>query len=242
MEIQGDIYFLAFSALSIGFLHTLLGPDHYLPLVALAKANHWKLRKTLLITSICGIGHLVGSIIIGTIGLGAGIFIKDIEGIEAYRGDIAAWFMLSFGFLYMIWGIKKAYTKQKHSHWHIHSEGVGHLHEHAHNENEHKHLHKTIDKKKKQLGAWALFIFFILGPCEPLIPILMYPAFFQGLWAALIIILIFSGATLITMNSLVFFIYKGIRLKSTAPFERFAHMIAGIVIVFSGIGIVFLGL
>lgn len=30
---------IAGSAASIGFVHTILGPDHYLPLVAMAKTN-----------------------------------------------------------------------------------------------------------------------------------------------------------------------------------------------------------
>ena len=37
---------IAGSAASIGFIHTILGPDHYLPLVAMAKTNGWSGPKT----------------------------------------------------------------------------------------------------------------------------------------------------------------------------------------------------
>ena len=36
---------IAGSAASIGFVHTILGPDHYLPLVAMAKTNGWSANK-----------------------------------------------------------------------------------------------------------------------------------------------------------------------------------------------------
>ena len=34
---------LALTAAAIAFVHTLLGPDHYLPFVAMAKARGWSM-------------------------------------------------------------------------------------------------------------------------------------------------------------------------------------------------------
>ena len=45
---------IAGSAASIGFVHTLLGPDHYLPLVAMAKTNGWSAPKTASYVAVCG--------------------------------------------------------------------------------------------------------------------------------------------------------------------------------------------
>ena len=45
-----DIGLLVLTAASIGFVHTLLGPDHYLPFVAMGAARRWSTRKTLWIT------------------------------------------------------------------------------------------------------------------------------------------------------------------------------------------------
>jgi len=33
------------SAAFIGFIHTLLGPDHYVPFVALARSRNWSIKK-----------------------------------------------------------------------------------------------------------------------------------------------------------------------------------------------------
>ena len=55
---------LVISAASIGFLHTLLGPDHYLPFIVMGRARRWSLWKTGWITVACGIGH-IGSLSFG---------------------------------------------------------------------------------------------------------------------------------------------------------------------------------
>jgi len=51
------------TAAMVGLLHTAAGPDHYLPFVALSRAKNWTIRKTILIVSLCGFGHVAGSII-----------------------------------------------------------------------------------------------------------------------------------------------------------------------------------
>ncbi len=50
---------LAGTAASIGFFHTILGPDHYLPFIVLAKSRQWSSLKTAIITLLCGIGHIL---------------------------------------------------------------------------------------------------------------------------------------------------------------------------------------
>ena len=61
-----DTFIIAGSAASVGFIHTILGPDHYLPLVAMAKANGWSGAKTASYTAVCGFSHILGTIIIGS--------------------------------------------------------------------------------------------------------------------------------------------------------------------------------
>jgi len=56
-----DLMTLSSAALLIGFVHCVCGPDHYIPFVAMSRVGVWSLRKTLLVTVICGIGHVLGS-------------------------------------------------------------------------------------------------------------------------------------------------------------------------------------
>ena len=65
-----EISMLAISAAAIAFLHTILGPDHYLPFVAMSKARGWGMAKALRITLLCGVGHLAGSVLLGAAGIG----------------------------------------------------------------------------------------------------------------------------------------------------------------------------
>jgi len=71
MTIDTSVLYL--TAASIGFFHTLLGPDHYLPFIVISKARKWSLLKTNLVTLVCGIGHVASSVVIGFIGILFGI-------------------------------------------------------------------------------------------------------------------------------------------------------------------------
>ena len=54
-----DLALLLLTGASIGVIHTLLGPDHYLPFVALSKARAWTQGRTAAITAACGVGHVL---------------------------------------------------------------------------------------------------------------------------------------------------------------------------------------
>ena len=60
---------LIFTAASIGFLHTILGPDHYLPFVMMSWSRQWSWFKTTWVTFLCGVGHIVGSVVLGFVGV-----------------------------------------------------------------------------------------------------------------------------------------------------------------------------
>ena len=66
---EGTSPILLVSAISIGFFHTLLGPDHYLPFIVLSKSRNWSSVKTVVITVLCGIGHVGGSVVLGLLGV-----------------------------------------------------------------------------------------------------------------------------------------------------------------------------
>jgi sulfite exporter TauE/SafE len=104
-----ELGLLVLTAVSIGFVHTLLGPDHYLPFVAMSAARNWTRRKTMLVTAFCGVGHVLGSILIGLIGIAIGASLHRLQWLEGVRGDLAAWALIAFGLVYMAWGLKQAW-------------------------------------------------------------------------------------------------------------------------------------
>ncbi|MDD4213555.1 MAG: hypothetical protein PHR81_01965, partial [Bacteroidales bacterium] len=100
-----EIIALCATAATLGFLHTLAGPDHYLPFIVMAKAGKWSYPKTIWITILCGLGHVGSSILIGVIGIAFGLAVAKIEIFEGYRGSLAAWLFILFGLVYFIWGL-----------------------------------------------------------------------------------------------------------------------------------------
>jgi len=236
---SGELSILLLSAASIGFIHTLLGPDHYLPFIAMSKSGDWSLRKTTLITFVCGIGHVLSSVLLGFVGIGFGVAVTKLVSVESFRGNIAAWILISVGIVYFIWGIRQAIRNKPHPHLHAHDNGISHGHEHSHN---HDHMHIHDNKVKKDISPWILFTIFLFGPCEPLIPILMYPAAQNSLLGLTMVTLVFGLITVTTMLLIVLLSTYGISKLPTNKLERFSHAMAGGTILLCGIGIQFLGL
>ena len=235
-----DIGLLLLTAGSIGLFHTLLGPDHYLPFVAMSAARRWSTSRTLWVTALCGAGHVLGSVVIGIVGIGVGVSLQRVEWIEGLRGDVAAWLLAGFGLAYMAWGLKKAWRSRPHTHEHVHADGTLHRHEHAH---EKAHLHPHVDPARaRSMTPWALFVIFVLGPCEPLIPLLMYPAAQHSTWGVVAVVLAFGAATIGTMLAVVALALKGLERLPLEATERYSHALAGAALCLCGLGIVFLGL
>lgn len=63
---SGEMLTLLAMAASVAFLHALLGPDHFLPFVALSRSRGWSMTKTAAVTAGCGVGHAAGSIVLGS--------------------------------------------------------------------------------------------------------------------------------------------------------------------------------
>jgi len=235
---SSEVLILAGTAAGIGFIHTVLGPDHYLPFIVLSKARQWNTIKTALITFLCGIGHVLSSIVLGFIGIALGIAVFQLEAVESFRGDIAAWLLIAFGLAYFVWGIHRAIRKRSHEHIHIHEDGAPHLHPHNHL-GDHTHPH---DAKLSGLTPWVLFTIFVFGPCEPLIPLIMYPAAKNNMLSVAIVASVFGLTTIGTMLSIVIASSYGLSRLRLRRLEKYSHALAGLAIFLSGGAIKFLGL
>ena len=80
---------------------------------------------------------------------------------------------------------------------------------------------------------WILFLIFVFGPCEPLIPLLMYPAAENNIHGAVIVSVLFSIVTAFKF---------GLTRINLKPVEKYSNVIAGAMILLSGVAIQFLGL
>lgn len=231
------------TAAFLGFTHTIFGPDHYLPFIVLAKARQWSGMKTAIITFLCGIGHILSSIVLGFIGIALGIAVFKLEAIESFRGEIAAWLLLAFGFTYFIWGVHRALRSRPHEHLHLHNGQETHSHPHTHLA-EHTHVHTQAGNVKSwaSLTPWVLFTIFVFGPCEPLVPILMYPAANHDISSVALVAGVFGIITIGTMLTIVLASFYGLSRLPVPKLERYSHALAGFAILLCGVAIKFLGL
>jgi nickel/cobalt exporter len=225
------------TAASIGLLHTLFGPDHYLPFIVMSRARRWTLTRTALITLACGVGHVLSSVVLGSVGVIFGIAVTSLEMFEGARGSVAAWLLVGFGGAYFIWGVHRAIRRRPHEHRHLHATGT-HTHKHSHVA-QHTHAHT---ESTRNLTPWVLFTIFIFGPCEPLIPILMYPAAKSSIAGMVMVTAVFSVVTIGTMLSVVMLSAWGVSFASFGKLERYIHAMAGATLCLSGLAIQFLGL
>ncbi len=236
---SSEMIVLAGTAVTIGFVHTVLGPDHYLPFIVISRARRWSLSKTMLISFFCGLGHVLSSVVLGFVGIALGIAVARLEGVESLRGGTAAWLLISFGFAYFIWGVHRAIKNRPHKHLHIHADGVEHEHLHTH-ETDHAHVH--TEKGKTNLTPWILFTIFVFGPCEPLIPLVMYPAAKHDAAGVVLVTLAFGLTTIMTMLVIIAVSSWGVSFLRLGRLEKYVHAIAGAMIFISGLSVQFLGL
>jgi ABC-type nickel/cobalt efflux system permease component RcnA len=109
-----------------------------------------------------------------------------------------------------------------------------HSHEHAHG---HRHTEQT-----SPMRIWIIFTVFVFGPCEPLIPVLMYPAARGSMSDVIIVSTVFSLVTIGTMLSIVFSALYGIALIPMKKMEQYSHALGGFAIFMCGVAVQFLGL
>ncbi|MFB6319539.1 hypothetical protein [Saccharicrinis sp. FJH54] len=243
---MNELYLLIGTAAFLGFFHTATGPDHYIPFIVLSKARKWTQTRTMWITFISGIGHILGSVILGIIGIALGISLSKLELIEAHRGNIVSYLLLTFGLLYTAYGLYKFFTKGKHFHL------PGFLIPKRIRRLQHVVTHQPYDLNKNfrvsddtedvtKITPWILFLIFVFGPCEVLIPLLIFPAAKFSAMGIASVSIVFGITTILTMLIIVFLGYKGASTIKIKDGDRYFHLIAGMGILISGLGMQFFG-
>ena len=214
------------TAASLAIVHTLLGIDHSLPFVALGRARGWTLGRTLVVTALCGAGHVVSSVVIGAVGVGLGMATDRLLWIESARGELAAGLLIGFGLTYAAWSVWRRVRRFD----------VG-------------HRRAAGDR----MTPGALFVVFLLGPCEPLIPLMVVPGI-SGEWMTVgAVVALFGLLTVIVMLAAVtagycgaHWLARGFALGTPARasldlLRRHADVAAGLMVAGSGAAVLLLG-
>lgn len=221
----------------VAIVHTLLGIDHSLPFIVLGRSRGWSLRRTIAVTATCGVGHVASSVAIGGIGAVAGVTLDSMAWVESARGQVAATLLIGFGLTYAAWAVWRRSRSVTHSHLHGHADGTVHHHKHSHH-GEHLHVHGA----RTSLTPWALFVIFLFGPCEPLIPLMVVPAMNEAWMVLVAVVGIFGILTVVTMSITVAVGYRVCAVVPRHGLTRTADLVAGLLVAASGAAVLFLGL
>jgi sulfite exporter TauE/SafE len=231
---EHELIALMVAAITISFLHTVTGPDHYLPFIALSKARGWSVGRTLLWTAVCGCGHVWSSVLLGLGGAAIGWSLSFVHSLQSVRGGIAGWALLLFGLTYCIWGLIRSTQNRRHKHFDINDDGSIYVYEHRHGE-------VVAPRERNAVTPWVMFLIFAFGPCEPMIPLLYFPAAKNSWSGMLLLVAVYTIFTLLAMMLMVVLCFYGASLAKAARFERYIHALSGLSIFICGVGMVFIG-
>lgn len=225
---------LVVSAVTISCLHTATGPDHYLPFIVLSRSKKWTMSKTIFWTVLCGFGHILSSVVIGLIGVLLGWQLSKLTWFQDVRGNMSGWCLLGFGIAYLLWGLRQAYLNKPHKHFDVYEGGDIYVYEHRHGD-------IVYPQQRVKVTPWILFAIFVMGPSEPLVPLLFYSGSHRSALEVVVLISVFTITTVLTMLAMVLIGCYGYSFLKTDKLERYVHAIGGAVVTLCGIGMVFLG-
>lgn len=188
----------------LAFVHALI-PNHWLPLVAVARAEGWKAREVTLITFLAALAH-----VLGTVGLGylLGLIGKELR--EEYGRVInvaASVLLIVFGLIY--------YTVN--------------LPHHHHGSD------KDLNRYKRSRGRWILIFItmMFLSPCLE-VESLFLSAGAYGMGFVSFLSLLYAVVSISGILLLVTLGHRGVTLLSDHFIEHNEKRITGIVLIAAG--------
>lgn len=97
-------------SLVLSILHALI-PNHWLPVLAISRKEHWSIGRTTAVTFISGLSHALSTVLLGiAIGL---LGVKLAESIAHFTHLIAPLILIILGMFYV-------YQHHRHKHFHLH--------------------------------------------------------------------------------------------------------------------------
>jgi len=215
---------LAAVAAAIGALHTL-APDHWVPFVALGRAEGWSARRTAIITATCGLGHVTVSVLLGAVSLFFGL--ELMQAVGERLENLAGVLLIGFGVVYGGWGLHRAMRALIHRRLHD-----------AHSAHHHHHHARAGDRR---LTPWTLFLLFSADPCVAVVP-LMFASAPLGWISTLMVVLAYELATIATMVGLVVPSRAAAGALRAGWADQYGDAIAGAVIASVGVAVTMLGI
>ncbi len=201
------------SSLLLSLVHASI-PSHWLPLIAIGKAEKWTDKETVTVTAITGASHTISTVIIGIIvGL---VGYKLSESYHYITHIVAPIILILLGFIYLFLEYRHSLISTTHQHHHI-------------------HVDEIIEKRKsKRSIVFTLSVAMFFSPCLE-IEVYYFTASRLGWLGIGIVSVVYFFVTVLGMMFLVHFASKGVRKLNWHFLEHHDKLISGIVLVLVGL-------
>jgi len=199
-------------SLLLSLVHASI-PSHWLPLIAISKAEKWTERETLTATAITGFSHTISDVIIGiVVGL---VGYKLSESYHFIVRYIAPVILIALGLVYFFLEYRHSLIKTAHQHHHI-------------------NIDQIIEKQKnKRSIVLTLSIAMFFSPCLE-IEVYYFTASRLGWLGISIVSIVYSFVTVLGMMFLVHFGSRGVKKLQWHFLEHHDKLISGVVLVLVG--------
>jgi putative Mn2+ efflux pump MntP len=189
----------------LAFVHALI-PNHWLPLVAVAKAEGWKQREVTSVTFLAALAHVTGTVILGIV---LGLIGKELQ--EEYGKIIylvSSVLLIVFGLIYFTVNLPH----------HHHSE------------------QKDVAAFKRSKRKWILIfiVMMFLSPCLE-VESLFLSAGAYGMGTVILMAVIYAIVSICGILLLVNLGYRGVNLLPAQFIEHNEKRISGAVLILVGI-------
>lgn len=233
---------LLLAVTAVGILHTLV-PDHWAPIVLLARQYGWERSRVARVAFGAGLGHALSTLALGVlVWAGGAIFAQKFGHVVGIASSVA---LITFGAWVAIGAVRELRHGSDrellgHTHVHRHAGGVVHSHRHVHDSSDshevsgnlvlapplHVHEHRASSR---------LSLMLILGS-SPMIEGI--PAFFAasryGIGLLAIMAALFTIATVTTYVLLCVASAEGVSRIGLGPLERYGEVASGAFIALLG--------
>jgi nickel/cobalt transporter (NicO) family protein len=229
---------------SVAFFHAAI-PTHWLPFVLAARGQRWSSAKTLAVTALAGLGHVLFTTVLGILVVWLGIKTSHLTGqVFPYLAGVV---LILFGLFYLV---RQARSGHGHRHWFDHAHNHDHDHNHHGHEHPHDHAHEhaghvhayhaTSNLKQSDtavvLGLLALMTF---SPCEGFLPVYLSGIRF-GWQGFFLLSFILAAATLTGMVLFTALSLAGLQRLRLAVLDKYESAILGGLLVLLGVAVMVL--
>lgn len=228
----------------VGVLHTIV-PDHWAPIVVLARAQGWSTLRTARAAALAGVGHVTTTLLLGAL-----LWLVGAALAARYAHDVSlvsAVALILFG-LWIANGAWRAtrehgddhhgHSHYEHAHVHAHDDIGEHVHWHEHHaedwhatddphQGEHSHEHKVA-------GRTALLLILGSSPMIEGIPAFL-SASTKGPVLLAVMALVFAISTIATYAVMCVAGVRSLQRVSLGPLERYGEVLSGLLVAAVGV-------